>query len=499
MKRKVVTYIRVSTEEQAKHGYSIPAQRQVLQDYAKGHDLEIVQEFEESQSAHKPGRPQFNAMLKFLKKYGEVTAVLCYKIDRIARNLTDYSALSEMEGIQIISATEALPENATGQLMATIQAGISKYYSDQLSERVRLGLETKAKKGIWPAGAPTGYRNLPEGKGIVPDVDMAPIVREVFERYARGDIPLSELVRWAADRGLRTRKGGILAKGPIHKLLTNPIYYGTIRWHDVLHKGEHEPLISKALFEHVQERLKSKSVPRGKRIFPYRGLLQCGYCGCQITASVAKKKYIYYHCTHGRGKCPQVYVAQEQMGEMLLPVVENVHLSENLVGMLLQKMRAEKQHREEARKKRLQELRHELTQVSHRRNLAYNDKLDGKIDEERWLELERTWSRRADTIRGEMEFLAASQGTLEDDLQATFELLKRAPVLYKRQSDEEKARLLRVLLSNCQMRGENVEPIYKTPFDLVELGVRSGDWLGREDSNLRSRLQRPLPYHLATP
>jgi len=147
MKRKVVAYIRVSTDEQA-HGYSIPSQQQVLQDYAAGHELAVVEEFVESESAYKPGRPEFERMLTYLRRHRDVSGVLCYKIDRIARNLHDYSELSEMDGITIISATEALPDNSTGRLIGTVQAAFSRYFSDQLGERIQLAMETKARSGV---------------------------------------------------------------------------------------------------------------------------------------------------------------------------------------------------------------------------------------------------------------------------------------------------------------------------------------------------------------
>ena len=497
MKRKVVSYIRVSTEEQARHGYSIPAQRQVLEDYARGHDLQIVEEFVESESAYRPGRPEYSRMLKLLKRHRDVTGVLCYKIDRIARNLSDYSALAEMSGVNIISATEALPENATGQLIGTVQAAFSRFYSDQLSERVSLGLETKARKGEWPSGAPTGYLNDPLHRGILPDPQMGPIIQEVFELYARGDVSLREAVGWARKRGLRTRSGGALSKGPLYKLLTNPVYYGSFRWKGVLYEGSHAPLISKALFDRVQERLRGKSSPRGEHQFPYRGLLQCGYCGCGITASVAKRRYVYYHCTHGRGNCPQPYVRQDRMGERLLPLVQKIHMSRELVERLLERIRTGNERLQEERARRLRALRTEEKAIRNRRDAAYVDKLDGKLSEARWLEFERTWSEKAALISERIEELGAESEPREDEARAAFELLEQAPELYQRQSDEERARLLRRLLSNCIITSENVVPIYKEPFAAVAHGMQTGDWLGREDSNLRSRLQRPLPYHLS--
>jgi hypothetical protein len=187
---------------------------------------------------------------------------------------------------------------------------------------VRYANRTKAQNGGWPGPAPTGYINDRDAKVLRSDPDMAPIVKLVFETYLREDISLSRLVRRARDLGLRTRKGGALSKGPLHKLLTNPIYYGVVRYEGVLYPGNHEPLISKNLFDSVQERLHGKSSPLTRRSFPYRGLMTCGYCGCNITASLIKKKYIYYHCTRGKGACSQAFTPEKRIGELFLPVVE---------------------------------------------------------------------------------------------------------------------------------------------------------------------------------
>ena len=492
MRRKVVAYIRVSTEEQATKGFSIAGQRQVLEDYANGHELEIVRVFEESHSAYKPGRPEFEAMLSFLRKQKGITGVLCYKLDRLARNLQDYAVLEEMEGTTIISATEGLPSGATGRFIGSIHAAVSRYYSDQLGERVKLALHTKATKGLWPGPAPTGFVTNPGETAIEPDPVMAPIVKRLFEAYARGETSLSALVVLARDMGLRTKKGGTLGKSALHKLLTNPIYCGVVRWKDAFYTGVHEPVISKSLFDEVGSRLRGGSVPQTRRSFPFRGLLECGYCGCKITASLEKKRYVYYHCTRSKGRCDQPFIRQERLGSVLLPVVENVHMTKQQVQDLMRMIRSDTEQRKAQVQKKVCQLKEEVAAIQRRRDAVYEDKLDEKISESRWLELERRWSLSADRIDRQVRLLEDDEPRpAVDELQATFELLERAPRLYLSQSDEERARLLNALTSNCIMRGENVDPIYRNPFDLVAEGVRRSDWYAREDSNLRpSRPER---------
>lgn len=119
-----------------------------------------------------------------------------------------------------------------------------------------------------------------------------------------------------------------------------------------------------------------------------------------------------------------------------------------------------------------------------RRDTAYDDKADGKITEERWLELDRRWSRDQFEIDSELEVVRSGIGPSVDDVRPTLELLERAPVLYMKQDDHGRARVLKTLLWNCRIRGENLDPVYRSPFDLVAEGVRSANWYPRQDSNL---------------
>ena len=482
MTKRVVAYIRVSTEEQAEHGYSLDGQQQVLTDFAKGHDLQIVECFVESQSAAAPGRPEFERMTRLLAADKSIRAVLCYKIDRLARNMTDYACLVEKLGLEIISATEMLPSNATGQLMGNVQAAFSTYFSRQLSERIQLAMETKAKKGLWPSVAPTGYVNLGKGQGIAPDSTRADLVRKLFEVYASTDLSVEGLTTWARDHGLRTRRGGAPKRSAIHAMLSNPIYVGMVQWHDVLYEGSHTPLVSRALFDHVQEKLHERGHSQTKPAFPYRGLVVCARCGCQITAAVAKQKYIYYRCTGARGGCRPQYVRQDRLGEQLAAVVQGVKMTAEQVEALLNAMHERRGEREAERERGLQQLRRRLETITNRRDAAYEDKLDGKLSEECWLDRDRKWATELFQIKCEMETVAATPQPSMDDVQATLELLQRAPELYLRQNDQERARLLRVLVWNCMWKGGKVVPIYRRPFDLVAKGLASADWYTGQES-----------------
>ena len=336
MKKKVVTYIRVSTEEQTK-GFSIQAQKKVLGDCAEARNLRIVKEFVESESAFKAKtRPGFQDMVEYLIKHaGTVYGVLVYKIDRLARNLTDFATINEMDGIEIISATEPSLSGSSGSMLAGMQAVFAKHFSEQLGERTSLGMLTKAEKGLWPSTAPIGYLNDSDTRGIVPDPAKADLISELFSEFATGKLSLVDAARWADEIGLIGQRGGKLSRSQIYSTLTKPIYYGDFMWKGKLYNGIHSPLVSRQLFDRVQDRLTSRSHPKKPQRFPFRGILECAFCHCKITAERKKKnskEYIYYHCTNGKGKCEQPYVREEALSLRLGSVVEAVSLTEEQVA-----------------------------------------------------------------------------------------------------------------------------------------------------------------------
>ena len=472
---RVVTYTRVSSTEQS-HGYSLEAQEHCLRDYAQGNHLRIVRKFSESHSAYSPGRPEFEKMLQFLAQNPDVKAILAYKLDRLTRNMTDHSTLSTLPNIRIISATETLPPGATGELLWNMNAAISRFYSAQIGERASLGMVTKCRNGLYPSFAPLGYVNIKESPCIVPDPLRGEMIRELFEHHARDGASLNELLEWSEKRGITTRNGGKLRKSALYKMIQNPIYYGTFRWRDEMYEGKYEPLISKSLFDRCQERLKERTHTVTKRSFPYRGLVMCGYCGCHLTASIAKKRYTYYFCTQGRGKCQQKYIREDRLGLRLAEAVERIHLTSAQVSELMQLLKERQDERITHRKTRLAQLETQREKLEERRTKAYTDKADGILGQDRWMKMDKRWAAEDLVLNAEIRDLEAQRDPSANDVRATLELLNRAPDLYRSQSDAERARLLHALVWNLSITDESVDPVYKKPFNLVAQGVSSATW-----------------------
>ncbi|MBN2286071.1 MAG: recombinase family protein, partial [Tissierellales bacterium] len=296
---KAVTYLRVSSKEQREQGYSIEAQRKLLNSYARSSGIHITKEFEEVETAKKAGRTQFNQLVSFLKKNRKIKNVLVEKTDRLYRNLRDRVTLYDLGvNIHFVKEGEIIgPDSKSHQkLMHDIKLVMAKNYIDNLSEETSKGMQEKAEQGLWPSFAPLGYLNNRDTKGIDIDFKRARIIRELFEIYSEGISTLRDLTRIASEMGLRTRKGNTVSRSNIHKMLKNPIFIGDFIWKGVYFKGKHNPIISRECFETVQGVLKNRTRPRNtKHKFAFRGLIKCGHCGCSVTSEIKKGKYVYYH------------------------------------------------------------------------------------------------------------------------------------------------------------------------------------------------------------
>ena len=206
--------------------------------------------------------------------------------------------------------------------MHGIKVLMAKNYIDNLSEETRKGMLEKAEQGIWPSAAPLGYRNVDGANGkrvIEPDPDIAPHVTKMFEWYASGGLALRDVAKKARASGFSYRKSGkSVPTSTVHKILRNRLYMGEFEWNSRLYKGSHQPLVTRDLWERVQDMMDGRNSSKHRRVkhdFAFSGLIACGHCGCSIVGEIKKQRYIYYHCTGYKGKCNEPYVREEVLEE----------------------------------------------------------------------------------------------------------------------------------------------------------------------------------------
>jgi site-specific DNA recombinase len=487
--KKAVIYARVSSKEQEREGFSIPAQKKLLNDYAKANDISVVRIFTDVETAKSSGRAQFGKMLEFLGANGDARLILVEKTDRLYRNFRDYVRLEDFDvEIHLVKENEIISKDSRShaKFIHGIKVLMAKNYIDNLSEEVKKGLREKAEQGEWPQQAPLGYVNNRTTHLVEPDPERAPFVRRLFELYATGQYSLSKVRDRIDTEGLKSRTGKRLPKSVVEATLKNPFYYGEFIWKGMRYQGIHEPLISRELFEKVQNELRRNGKPKSRKgTFAFAGLLRCGRCGCQITAEIKKDKYIYYHCTSAKGKCDQPYIREEVLDEKLAEVVRAVQIEPHVAEWIKEALRSSLQEEKDFRERELERLKRRYDNLQSRIDKAYEDRVDGLIDQSYWAEVSAKWREEQNKVLRLMDgYQRAHRDYLERGVRI-LELAQHVYSLYVKQELREKRRLLDCLLSNSTLDGLTLYPTYKKPFDLIVEGVRTTEKLPRPDSNQR--------------
>jgi len=244
-------YIRVSTEDQALHGFSLAGQEDTLKNYATVLGYEIHQIYKDEGKSAKDikKRPAMQQLLQDaeLKKF---SAIFIYKLDRFSRSLKDLiltiDKLKEWN-IDFISLQDKIETaSASGKLMFHIISAFAEFERNIIGERTSFGMQRKSKEGGFVNKPPFGYKMV--DKNLEFDPESAPQVRQIFEEYLSGNLSLNKLAK----------KYGFSVNG-LKKVLSNRSYLGEVRFAGEVNKGSHKALIERGLFDQVQFRVKNRS------------------------------------------------------------------------------------------------------------------------------------------------------------------------------------------------------------------------------------------------
>jgi len=318
-------YIRVSTDDQLE--YSPDSQLKAIREYAKNHniilpdDLIFVDEGISGRTAEK--RPAFMRMIALAKaKPKQFDVILLWKFSRFARNREDSivykSMLRKQCGIEVVSISEQLGEDKTSILIEALLEAMDEYYSINLAEEVRRGMAEKASRGGVVNAPPFGY-DIKDGV-FVPNPDTAPIVRQIYNDFLSGK-GCREIAMQLNSFGIRTKNGNLWENRTVEYVLRNVTYIGKIIWtpqkrktrdydnpETIIADGKHEPIIDKATFEAVQQKINAVKEKHRKYEHPVhvndfmlRGLVRCSACGATLAQSV-KGKYLQCH-RYSKGQC----------------------------------------------------------------------------------------------------------------------------------------------------------------------------------------------------
>ena len=380
---KCLIYSRVSSDEQRQKGYSLDFQYKEEVQYCKAKNLEVVKHFTESHTAKVPGRPEFNKMIAYAKRY-KIRHLVFLKNDRASRNPVDSATLSFMAehqgfNIHLIQDNMVLSEFSRPQdfLIFEINNGFSNLYSRNLSLEVSSKMREKAEQGYYPSHAMVGYRTerIKKRSYLIVDETKAPFIRDVFNLYATGNYSYMSLAAEMRKRGFMISKCVKCGKSNIEDILNNPVYMGEFIWNGKRYIGKHEPIISPELYYLCQKIIKEKtSTCRDNKLnFLFTGLIKCAVCGCSLVGEIKKKKYIYYHCTGRRGgDCKRrTYLKEKHAEEIFLNVLKRLQLSDEGMEIVQEQVREQVKRQTEINADRIQEVQKRINLINARLNKMF--------------------------------------------------------------------------------------------------------------------------------
>ncbi len=497
-------YLRVSTDTQATEGYSLDNQKRACKEYAVNKGYHPKEIFVEDKSATTDNRPEFQEMLKKLKEK-EADCVIVYKIDRFARNVTDFSRIRKefiKTDVDFHSVMEGDLVNGSS-LIANIFASIAEWESEVNGQRTSDALEQKFRSGWQPTPPPIGYRSVGgdgERKTCEPDSCTAPIIKELFELYSTGAYSILGLQEWLSDKDIVSKNGTPLGHSVVHNILRNHFYYGLIRWKGKSKMGKHKPIFSKELFDTCQYVLvkhRSFLIRKRRHNFLLRGFAYCAECGQRYTAEwhynahkLKKRggKIAYYHCPkHNRNGCPSPYVELTKLEVQVEKEIRKMQFSKEFIEAVITKTKEILENNRQQLSSQRLGLLNKKTALETKRNKLEDVLLEGAIDREAFKRMHGEIQDKISKLNSRTQELE-SKGNI--DINLIEEVLSFTRNIYKTYKEAPpflKRHYLRFFFEKVFVKNKKISRIQPTPIfailrDNQEVIIRNNQLPGL-DSN----------------
>jgi len=506
--KNAYAYIRVSTVGQAEEGFSLDNQKNAIKEYSKNRGIHLVRFYmDEGRSGRTVNRPEFQSMLADIeaRRDGDIDSVIIYKIDRFARNIADFSRVwneFKERKINLISLLEGDISNGSS-LIANIFASVAQWESEVNGQRTKDALMQKFKEGWQPTPPPLGYRSVGEKgekKSCEPDPYTSPIVQELFHLYSTGGYSIIDLTEWLSEKNIVSKKKGLpLGHSVIHTILSNPFYYGVIRWHGESKAGNHSPIISKELFDTCQYVLaKHRHFVTRKRKYDFllRGFLYCGVCGQRYTAEWHyHKRFVrhngklgYYHCQkRDKNGCDAPFVMVEDMEKQVDDEMKKIQFSDEFVNAIVKKTKDYLNSARETSQARRQAIVNVRSGHEQRKEKLENSLLDDLLDRDSF---KRKYEELNVKIRNCDRQLQEVDSNMKVDIDLIEEVLffsRNIYLTYKEAPFFLRRHYLRFFFERLVAKNKLISEVKVTPVfeSLIRANqvITSKDWLPRLDSD----------------
>lgn len=341
-------YARKSTEDDEHQALSIESQIKEMSNLAVREKLGVVEVRSEKHSAKAAGqRPVFQQLLADLRS-GMFNGILTWAPDRLSRNGGDLGVLVDLMDqkalVEIRTYTQRFTNNPNEKFLLMILGSQAKLENDNKSLNVKRGLKARCEMGLWPGIAPTGYLNDNRSDHkceVLVDPIRSSVVKQLFEKVGKDRISGRRVYAWLNDIKYTHRSGKRLSLSNVYNVLKNPFYCGMFeypRGSGQWYTGKHQPLITKELFQLVQEKIAEENRPKKKfQDFTFTKLMTCGYCGSGVTAQEKSKNikdgsvhwYIYYSCDKFKDHhCKNPYIREDNLITLLIELIDDISIDE---------------------------------------------------------------------------------------------------------------------------------------------------------------------------
>ena len=506
---KVAIYARVSTEEQAKEGFSIAAQLQTLRQYAQIYNWEVVDEYVDEGISGKSvkGRPEMKRLIKDVEHEG-FDAVIVWKISRLSRNMLETLMILdkfEKYNVKFISYSENFDTSSPiGRLVLQIMASIAEMERNTLAENVKLGMKQRALEGRWNGGVVFGYDTVK--KELVINEKEAEVVQLIYHMYAGGK-GLRAISNHLNKAGYKTKRNRYFSINGVAQILDNVIYNGKISWlkfenweskrrkgknpNPILVEGKHEPIISDELWSVVRARRKSKSFKQRQSNEPFllSGLLRCPDCGQGMVPSITtytrkdgkKRKHRYYVCSdfHNKGSaaCKANSIKAYEAEDTVIKKIEHFSSNKKRLYKTITDISSSSAHTITQLNKELGEIEKQLKEIEQLQSKYMeafeNNTLPVDILQER-LQKVSNEKRELEQEKNEVIIQLSSIDSKVIQPELIEKLLKKFLSVYRNTSRENQKQLLQLLIDNITIKQIDKSRTIKNielEFDFTEMNI----------------------------
>lgn len=429
-------YVRVSTEEQAKEGFSIRAQEQKLKDYARVKDWSIHKIYIDEGISGKniTDRPQINELIKDIKK-GLVKNVLIFKIDRLTRSTADLIYLINLfndYNCAFNSLCESIDtQTPSGRMFIKIIGIFAEFERENIVERTKLGFERKVKEGysLCTRTASFGYtRNIGDKVQRINEKE-AIIVREVFDMFVNQGMSFLDIAKNLNKRNIPTKENATWTSRGIKNILTNCNYIGKVRYatkdeaRNFEVQGNHEPIISNELYEETQNLINKISIKsytkRPKEENYFSGFLFCEKCGARLvvhddyyTKKSGEKifKSAYRCSNYIRKTCTASNISQKNVEIAFLKYIEQIEDFSEISEIQLEETRKAK----DINNKLIEKLNNQLKNLENKEKEILSSYVDNKLKFDRYIQLKDYIEIEKSKIREQLEEIPVVEEDTEE-------------------------------------------------------------------------------------